>query len=42
MNHNMHTYAKDGKVQFAVTLTWATTKDASVAATRRTLRDILV
>jgi hypothetical protein len=48
-NHNMHTHAKDGKVQCAVTLTWATTeaekksKDASGgAATRRTRMDILV
>ncbi len=46
--HNMHTQEKDGKVQLAVTSTWATTKaekkskDASGTATRRTWRDILV
>ncbi len=44
----MYTQEKDGKMQVAVTLTWATTKaekkskDASGAATRRTRRDILV
>ncbi len=44
----MHTQEKDGKVQLAVTSTWATTKaekkskDASGTATRRTWRDILV
>jgi len=44
----LNVHAKDDKVQFAVTLTRATTeaekksKDASGAATRRTRRDILV
>src|SRR5882762_10014986 len=42
----MHTHRKDGDVQFAVTLTWETTKvekkskDASGAATGRIRRDI--
>jgi hypothetical protein len=42
----MHTHAKDGKVQFAVTLTPATTKaekknnDTSGGATKRIRRDI--
>jgi hypothetical protein len=39
----MHTQEKDGKVQVAVTLIWATTKveKRSGAATRTTRRDIL-
>jgi len=45
-NQNMHTQEKDGKVQFAVTLTPATTKvekknkDTSGGATERIRRDI--
>ena len=46
MNHNMHTQSKDGKVQFAVTLTPATAKaekknkDTSGGATERVRKDI--